>query len=208
MVKKQALRIETGWKVTWNTFNEVDPSPETIHEFQGSSLLTLYNENANRLIDLSWRPELDINGSFKLQVIATTEVFNEKTNTQEVDGNWERAFLEYESKSRLDVVAEIERLMLKLKPHKDPRILKKRGVVDEPSESLRKQLLKGGIKPKVVVDIIKLGNSKIQEILIDHKDVNKEILESLSMLGVKKGVKKKALQKLNSKAFKSKKTAK
>ncbi len=72
-IEKQPLRIETGWKVTWNTFDEVDPTADTMHHFSGSSLLVLYHEHANRLIDLSWRPEESIDGNFILLVLNTDE---------------------------------------------------------------------------------------------------------------------------------------
>jgi hypothetical protein len=104
--EKQPLRIETGWKVTWNTFDEVDPMEDTMHYFSGSSLLTLHHENANRLIDLSWRPEETIDGNFILLVLNTIEKFNSKTNTLDIDVDWENPYLRFESKSRLEIVAK------------------------------------------------------------------------------------------------------
>lgn len=47
--KPQPLRVTSGCSVGYNTFNDVDPSEETIHEFQGSSLLVLRNENTSRV---------------------------------------------------------------------------------------------------------------------------------------------------------------
>jgi hypothetical protein len=65
-MKIQSLRVQAGWKIKYNLFTEVDLSEENIHEFQGSSLLVMHHETANLLIDLSWRPELDVNGRYIL----------------------------------------------------------------------------------------------------------------------------------------------
>ena len=83
-MKLQPLRVQAGWKIKYNLFTEVDPSEENIHEFQGSSLLSMHHESANRLIDLSWRPELDVNGRYILVVLNTLEIFNPNNNTIEL----------------------------------------------------------------------------------------------------------------------------
>jgi hypothetical protein len=199
--EKQPLRVETGWKVAWNTFNEVDPSEETMLEFWGSSLLSLHHEHGNRLIDLAWRPEGDIEGRFILLVLNTQEIFNPKTNTQELDTDWEHPYLKFESKSRIEIVDKLEQLMLQLPPFIDPRILKTRGVIDEPSETYRIELVEKGLSDKLIFDIISNGNRQIQNLLIDHPQINKTTLKNLSENGCNSKVKKKALEKLKSKKF-------
>ncbi len=202
MVKeKQPLRVETGWKVTWNTFNEVDPSEETIHALSGSSLLSLHHEHGNRLIDLSWRPEGDPQGRFILLVLNTCEIFNPKTNTQNIDVDWENPYLTFESKSRMEIVDKLEQLMLQLPPYQDPRILKNRGVVDQPSESYRIELTENGLSPELITNIIANGNRKIQNLLMDHPEIEKGTLEKLSEQGCTTKVKKKAKEKLKSRTF-------
>lgn len=199
--EKQPLRVETGWKVSWNTFNEVDPSEETIHELSGSSLLTLNHEHGNRLIDLCWRPEGDTQGSFILLVLSTKEIFNPKTNTQEVDADWGNPYLKFESKSRIEIVDKLEELMLQLSPFSDPRILEKRGVVDQPSENYRIELINNGISDSLVSNIISNGNRKIQSLLMDHNDVSKEILNQIIENSCHTKVKNKAKEKLKNKKF-------
>ncbi len=201
--EKQPLRIETGWKVTWNTFDEVDPMEDTMHYFSGSSLLTLHHENANRLIDLSWRPEETIDGNFILLVLNTIEKFNSKTNTLDIDVDWENPYLRFESKNRLEVVAKLEQLMLQLSPFEDPRILKNRGVIDEPSETYRLELIENGLSDELIAKIITTGNRKIQIQLIDHSDITKDILQDLADNGCNIKVKNKAKAKLNSKKYRA-----
>ena len=93
--------------------------------------------------------------------------------------------------------------MLQLKPYQDPRILKSPGVIDDIVEPLRLELEELGVNNELVNQIIASDNKFIQDLLIDHKSVRKTHLEKLVELGASKGVKRKATQKLNSKAFKS-----
>lgn len=200
-IEKQSLRIETGWKVTWNTFDEVDPTEATIHHLSGSSLLVLHHESANRLIDLSWRPEESIDGNFILLVLNTCETFNSKTNTQDIDADWEHPYLRFESRNRLEVVAKLEQLMLQLPPFKDSRILKNRGVINEPSETYRLQLEENGLSDDIIAKIIINGNSEIQNLLIDHSLITKDILKSVAEKGCTNKVRNRAKTKLNSKKY-------
>jgi hypothetical protein len=202
-IEKQPLRIETGWKVTWNTFDEVDPTADTMHHFSGSSLLVLYHEHANRLIDLSWRPEESIDGNFILLVLNTDETFNPKTNTQDVDADWEQPYLRFESRERLEVVAKLEQLMLQIPPCQDPRILKNRGVIDEPSETYRLQLVEDGLSDQIIAKIIISGNSKIQNLLIEDPQITKDILQKLAKKGCTHKVTNRAKTKLNSKKYRN-----
>jgi len=200
-MKNQPLRVEAGWKIYWNTFYEIDPSEETIREFAGSSLLTMYNERNNRFIDLCWRPEFDLNGRFILLVLNTLEVFNAKNNTIEFDVDWENPHLEIESRSRLEIVDKLEQLLVQLDPHNDCRILKNRGVIDQPSESFRIELNNEGLSNDLIEKIISKGNRQIQDTLIDFPNLPKEVLETLLEKGFNKKVQNKARQKLNCKRY-------
>lgn len=195
----QPLRITSGWSVCFNTFNEVDPSEDTIHEFQGSSLLILRNENANRLIDLSWRPENDVNGHFLLNVLNTFEVFNSNKNTLDYETDWEHPFLVFESSNRIEVVTKLEQLMLQLPPFEDPRILKNRGVIDLPSETFRLAFVNNGLTEELFKKILSEGNRQLQELVIDLPDLPKEYLKIISDQGCTTKVKNKAITKLRSK---------
>lgn len=109
----QPLRITSGWNVEWNLFYEVDPSEKTMHYLDSSSLLHLSNYNTMRAIDLDFRPENDVNGCFYLRVINLKKVENPKTKKINYKGDLENLFFELETKNRLEVVKEIERLSTK-----------------------------------------------------------------------------------------------
>lgn len=202
----QPLRIAPGWTVEWNTFMEVDPTPENMDLFTGSALLFLRSSHLLKAIDLSWRPEGDIQGSFELVVINLLENFNNKDNTMEYSGDWDNPYYTFHSKDRLEIVDELARLTLTLDPYKDPRILIRRGEVDEISEALRIELMSNGISNELVEKILTEGNWKIQDRLVDHPDIDSLTLNLIAQKGAKKGVKRKALQKLNSKRYRNKNT--
>ena len=90
----------------WNLFYEVDPSEETMHYLDSSSLLHLNNYSLMRAINLDFRPENDINGYYYLRVINLTKevhirtkkvtfydvfgrvVFSEKNNFNQLNLNY------------------------------------------------------------------------------------------------------------------------
>lgn len=203
LIEFQPLRIPSGWTIEWNTFMESDPHPDNMSDFSGSSLLHAYNDHSKRAINLAWTPEEDFEGEFFLRVINLYEDYNHHTNKVDLPGIWETPHYEFRSKSRLEVVTEIERLMLQLKPYVDPRILKSPGLIDDVAEPLRLQLQENGTNSSLVTKIIESENKVVQGLLIDDKTVRKADLEKLIELGATKGIKKKAAQKLNSKAFKN-----
>lgn len=114
--KLQPLRIISGWHVEWNLFYEVDPAENTMTYFDSSSLLHLNNEHAKRAINLDWSPESDINGYYNLRVINLIKVVDSKTKKIRYEGDWENLHYEFKSRNRLEVVAEIERLLVQLPP--------------------------------------------------------------------------------------------
>ncbi|MBU2940523.1 hypothetical protein KO494_13325 [Lacinutrix sp. C3R15] len=198
----QPLKIPSGWTVEWNLLTETDPTLETIHEFTGSSLLLINSSIRLKAIAVSWRPEGDIHGAYQLQVICLLPKFNEKTNIMEYEGLWEIPELAFNTKSRLELVEKINQLLFTLKPYKDTRILLKPGVVDKDNEALRQKLLTG-VTTNVVRKIIESKHKVLQDLLLNHKDVSKTIIEKLLLSGASKGVKNKAQQLLNSKRFKT-----
>ena len=114
----QPLRIVSGWNVEWNLFYEVDPSLETMTYLDSSSLLHLVNPHAKRAINLDWKPENDVNGYFNLRVLNLTEKKNPKTGKLDFEGDWENLYFEFTTKSRIEIVKEIERLVLQIPPFK------------------------------------------------------------------------------------------
>ena len=69
-VRLQPLRIHPDWTIDWNTFFEIEPTPETTSAgyFGGSSLLAAHSDGLRLAIDLEWRPEDDPNGQYQLTV--------------------------------------------------------------------------------------------------------------------------------------------
>ena len=62
-----------------------------------------------RAINLDWRPENDINGYYFLRVINLSKEINKKGEVY-LTGDWENLHHEFTSKSRVEIVKEIERL--------------------------------------------------------------------------------------------------
>ncbi|WP_339662214.1 hypothetical protein [uncultured Polaribacter sp.] len=114
----QPLRITGSWNVEWNLFYEADPTEETMHYLDASSLLHLTNYSLLRAINLDFRPENDVNGHFYLRVINLTEVVNPKTKKIDYDADWENLYFEFTSKNRIEIVKEIERLVREIPPFK------------------------------------------------------------------------------------------
>lgn len=114
----QPLRIEAGWLVSYNQFYQVDPTSGNEHYFEGSSLLMLENNARLKLIDVQWRPELNLNGEYQLKVLNYVEAFNPKTKIYQNDPDWERPFLSYTTKSRTELVGKLEELMRVLPAYK------------------------------------------------------------------------------------------
>lgn len=114
----QPLRITNSWHVEWNLFYEVDPSIETMHYLDSSSLLHLNNYSLKRDINLDYRPENDVNGYFYLRVLNLKEIINSKSKEVSFDADWENLHFELKSKSRIEIVKEIERLVREIPPFK------------------------------------------------------------------------------------------
>ncbi|WP_418510341.1 hypothetical protein [Corallibacter sp.] len=202
----QPLKIPAGWTVDWNLLTDTDPTEDTIHEFTSSSLLLISSHTRLKAIDVSWRPEGDINGAYQLQVICLLPKFNTKTNTLDYEGVWEAPELEFSTKNRLELVDKLNHLLFYLKPYTDTRILLQPGVVDEPNEAIRQELLTNDLTKELVERIMTSNHKKLQELLLDHKAVTNTDVEKLSQDGATKGVKNKAKQLLNSKQFRNQKS--
>lgn len=195
----QPIRICQGWEVVYNLFFEVQYTEENIHEYGGPTLLSVYSSSRNQFIRVSWFPEGDITGSYVLKVFNTREVFIPKNNTL-VPHFDDEPHTVFKSKVKDEIVEKLEYLMW-FTNDEDPRILKNRGVVDEPSESYRLELEKDGLTPKLLNKILIDGNRKIQDLILDHKDITKEIIERFLKEGCSNKVKNKAASRLKSKKF-------
>lgn len=100
----QPLRVSAGWLMAYNSaLYELDPDPVVIpvrdrwHFFK-CDMLQLKHVRLNRLLDLGWSPEGDLEqGSYKLQLF-------------EGDFNGTQ-LLEFRTRDRAALVAEIERIV-------------------------------------------------------------------------------------------------
>ncbi len=193
----QPLRIPSGWTVSWNTMPELELSEDTISDFGSSSLIMLYNPSANRLIDVCWHPENDMAGAFLLKVCNCLEVFNGKTHSFEGKADWDSPVIEYKTTCKKEVIEKLEEVLQTIAPYKDPRILIKRGVVDEASEELRLQLKENNLDTNLFNAIINLDSPKLENLLLDSPNLSMEMLKYLKEKGHNKRIKNKAQQKLN-----------
>ena len=101
----QPLRIPTGWTVGYNDgLYEIDPSAETIRTEKGlqffkEDMLQLKHAHFNRLLDVGWFPEGDLqHGEYGL-------VLHEGDCTG-------RKVHEFRTRDRQALVAEVERLLM------------------------------------------------------------------------------------------------
>jgi hypothetical protein len=104
-VPLQPLRIPSGWLVAYNNgLFEIDPRPEIVSAEDRSwlfkeDMLQITHQRANRLLDIGWYPEGDLEtGKYRLVVY---------------EGDFRSRLLhEFTTRDRADLVAEIERLLL------------------------------------------------------------------------------------------------
>lgn len=197
----QALQIPAGWNIEWNQLMDEDPSEENIHEFTGSSLWFASSPNRLRCIDVNWKPEGNIDGSFHLNVVNLVPQFNPRKNEMEYVGLWENPAFEFQTKNRLELVEKLEELLFLLKPYVDERILLKPGIVDEENEKLRLSLIHKGPTKESVVAIIKSNNTVLQNCLLDHPKIDIETLHMLREQCSTKALLNRVNQLLNSKKF-------
>lgn len=62
----QPIRVPPHWRVTYNIWFEVDPSPDTMDWFSESMMLGVHSDDGRYAIDLTFSPELDPNGTFNV----------------------------------------------------------------------------------------------------------------------------------------------
>ncbi|NHN24849.1 hypothetical protein FIA58_004085 [Flavobacterium jejuense] len=191
----QPLKIPSGWTVAWNLFTQTDSTVTTIHEFSGS-LLLLNSPTRLKAIEVEWKPEGDLNGAYHLQVICLLPRFNSKTNEMEYEGLWETPELEFATNKRLELVDKINELLFYLKPYKDSRIVLQPGIVDEPNETLRQELLSNGLTSELITKMLASNHKVLQGLLLEHKNIDKNTVEVLARKGASKGVRNKAKQLL------------
>ena len=174
----QQIRIYTGWKVTHNTFTkDVDQLTDEDLELQYRSsydVIDFYSESRNLSISVDWIYK-DGKGYYLLEVFQVLEVFNPKTNSQELKFKDEPRET-YTIATTPELIEKVEELLWFVDSYQDPRILKNRGEVDEPSESYRIALEKEGLTQELIDKILADGNKQIQHITLRHKDLNREII--------------------------------
>lgn len=202
-IKIQPLRVYPDWQVLYNQFYVIDEiTEENIDIVDSVYLLKLYSQQRNQFIAMWWSPEADVNGCYHIEISHVLEIFNSNTNTFDLQFDKEPHTV-FESRNRLEIVEKLEEdFMWRLPAYEDPRILKNRGVVDEPSESYRIKLVeKDGLTQEVLDSILASGNKQIQLLTLEHKDINKEVITRFVNETNFTKVKNKAIHKLNNKKF-------
>lgn len=103
--KLQPLRLGSGWKVTWNSFYELDPptDPDAVEWiFFSQDKLLLSNQRQRVLIDLNWSPELKPRGRFYLSAI-------DWVGDEDMAHQWDEPLLQFASRSRVKIVERLEK---------------------------------------------------------------------------------------------------
>ncbi|MCR9119249.1 MAG: hypothetical protein NXI22_20135 [bacterium] len=116
-VDLQPLRIPPHWRVTFNIFFEVDPTPDTMEWFNESMMLGILSDDGRYCIDLTFHPEDDPTGSYSVGFLRA--LGNPKANREPVE--WE-CLGGGEFTSRLEVVATIERFMHDIWRYGEPNV--------------------------------------------------------------------------------------
>ena len=112
-MKLQPLRIPPDWTIDWNTFFEIDPTPDATAAgyFGGSSLLAAHSSGLRLAIDLEWRSEDDPNGQYHLLVYYApwprTETGKRRKGAP-LDFRDSKVVHVLDTRSREKVVAELE----------------------------------------------------------------------------------------------------
>jgi len=195
----QPLRVATNWKFERNLFFAIDPSEETMGYFV-RYLLFLSNENGKQHIELEWFPEEDPNGEYIINVYHLLERYCKYTNlTKSITKD--QPHLIFKSKKRLEIVAKLEELMFMLEDYKDPTIFKSLGFIDEKLDALRIEL-EQEYTITIAKKICDTNHSTLQHILMENKEVTKDILLFLQKKGASKKVKNIARTKLTRKKYK------
>lgn len=104
-VPLQPLRVPAGWSMAYNNgLWEIDPDPTLIPEDERwlifkEDMLQMHHARANKLLDLGWHPEGDLeNGHYKLVLY---------------EGDFRGSLIhEFHTQNRLELIVEIERLLL------------------------------------------------------------------------------------------------
>ena len=199
----QQLRIYQGWEVTWNRFTtNVDKLTNDDVELQYSSsyhILGLYSQSRNLSISVDWKYE-DSKGYYELEMYNVLEIFNLKTNSQDLEFQEEPHTI-FKTDKTQELIDKLEHLMWFSKEYIDPRILKNRGEIDEPSESYRITLERSGFTKELINNILTDGNKQVQHIALECKGVNREIIVRFQEESKFTKMKKKATQMLKNKKF-------
>lgn len=102
-VKLQPLRVPTGWMISYYQLLELDPDSALLDRdaaiaFFKQDLLQFYLPRGDRLVDVGWYPDGDLaDGAYKLVVY---------------EGDFRGRLLhEYRTRSRVELVAELERVL-------------------------------------------------------------------------------------------------
>lgn len=113
----QPLRMPTGWRIDWNTLFEEDPTEPANaagYYHHVTDLFFATHASRRRAIDIEWRTEEEqpTVGRYLLRVHRMVEADESKlprrSEANELEVSWDDPVREFETQSRLELVAELE----------------------------------------------------------------------------------------------------
>lgn len=201
----QKIRVYQDWQVTHNNFTDaieqLTPNDPELQYRSSYDVISFFSQTRNLSIHVEWKFE-ENKGYYKLEVYRVLEVFNAKTNTQELQFE-EKPHITFTSSNTEELIEKLEELLWFVEPYEDPRILKNRGEIDEPSETYRITLLNKGFSSELIDKILVDGNKQIQHIALSHKDINKDIILRFKEKSRFSKMKNKAEQLLKNKKYRN-----
>lgn len=109
-ISLQSLIVTKGWKISYNSFYDLEPAGNLIIKgaindngwtLFDSTLLQASNDlRSNITLDLGWSPPTEPDGMFKLQLIK--------------DYDWQNPLASFNTRSKDEVVAKINELLMKV----------------------------------------------------------------------------------------------
>ena len=111
----QPLRIPNGWRIDWNTLFEEDPTEPANangYYFGGTNLFLATHTARRRAIDIEWRTEEGppTVGRYRMRVLPMSEPLPVARHraTGELEVRWREPLADFQTVSRVDLVAELE----------------------------------------------------------------------------------------------------
>ncbi len=124
-VPYQPLRVSPGWRISWNTLFELDPTEENVRRgfFGGSSLFSATHEHKRLWLDVEWRPEDDPAGEYRLKVEYAPwprTADGRRREDEPLDFSGARAVHEFRTRDRAELVRALEAALVTRREWEEP----------------------------------------------------------------------------------------